>query len=63
MCADGFDQLTPNEKIFIYYLSQAAIAGRDIAIGQHHPNALEVRDLMEQIYTHADGIDSAVHST
>jgi dipeptidyl-peptidase-3 len=58
--ADGFDQLTPKEKIFAYYLSQAAIAGRDIAIDQHHSAALEVRDLFEQIYTHSDGVDSAV---
>ncbi len=58
--ADGFDQLTPKEKIFVYYLSQAAIAGRDIAIDQHHHAALEVRDLFEQVYTHSAGIDTAV---
>lgn len=58
--ADGFDQLTPKEKIFCYWLSQAAIAGRDIAIDQHHPRMLEVRDLFEQVYTHSDGIDPAV---
>jgi dipeptidyl-peptidase-3 len=58
--ADGFDQLTPKEKIFCYWLSQAAIAGRDIALDQHHPRMLEVRDLMEAVYTHSDGIDPAV---
>jgi dipeptidyl-peptidase III len=58
--ADGFDQLTPKEKIFAYYISQAAIAGRDIAIDQHHPDALEVRDLFEQVYLHPAGIDSTV---
>jgi len=58
--ADGFDQLTPKEKIFCYWLSQAAIAGRDIALDQHHPRTLEVRDLMEQVYSHSDGIDPAV---
>ncbi len=58
--ANGFDQLTPKEKIFVYYLSQAAIAGRDIAIDQHHAAALEVRDLFEQIYTHSVGVDTAV---
>ncbi len=58
--ADGFDQLTLKEKTFCYYLSLAAIAGRDIAIDQHHPNALEVRDLLEQVYTHPQGIDSTV---
>ena len=34
--ADGFDRLTPKEKIFSYYLSLAAIAGRDVTIDQHH---------------------------
>jgi dipeptidyl-peptidase-3 len=55
--ADGFDQLTSKEKIFAYYLYLAAIAGRDIAIDQHHPNALEVRDLFEEVYKHPQGID------
>ncbi len=58
--ADGFEKLTPKEKIFCYYLSLAAIAGRDIAIAQHHPNALEVRELFEQVYTHGQGIEPAV---
>lgn len=57
--ADGFDQLTPKEKIFIYHIAQAAIAGRDIAIDQHHPDALEVRDLFEQVYLHSSGLDSS----
>ena len=56
--ADGFDELTSKEKIFSYYLYLAAIAGRDIAIDQHHPNALEVRNLFEQMYTHSKNIDS-----
>ncbi|MBI1805274.1 MAG: peptidase M49 [Ignavibacteriae bacterium] len=58
--ADGFDQLSPKEKIFGYYLNCAAIAGRDIAIDQHHPSALEVRELFEQAFTHSQGIDSTV---
>lgn len=58
--ADGFEQLTLREKIFAYYLYLAAIAGRDIAIDQHHPNALEVRDLLEEVYKYSQGIDPAV---
>jgi dipeptidyl-peptidase-3 len=58
--ANGFDELTPKEKIFSYHISQAAIAGRDIAIDQHHPDALEVRDLFEQVYLHSSGVDSTV---
>ncbi len=58
--ADGFDQLTLKEKIFSYYIYQAALAGRDIAIDQHHPNALEVRDFMEEVYQFSSGIQPAV---
>ena len=58
--ADGFESLPTREKILLYYLSQAAIAGRDISIDQHHRSALEVRDLLEGILTHPEGIDSTV---
>ena len=60
--ADGFESLPTREKIFLYYLSQATIAGRDIAIDQHHRNALEVREILEGILTHPDGIDMTVLS-
>jgi dipeptidyl-peptidase-3 len=60
--ADGFEKLTPRERIFSYYLYLASLAGRDIAIDQHHPRALEVRDLFEEVYTHAEGVDTAVVS-
>lgn len=58
--SDGFDQLTQKEKLFSYFLYLAAIAGRDIAIDQHHPNALEVRDLFEQVFMYPKGIDSTI---
>jgi dipeptidyl-peptidase-3 len=58
--ADGFDQLSPREKIFAYYLSCASIAARDIAIDQHHPDALEVRTLFEEVYRHRAAVDTAV---
>ncbi|HWP82987.1 MAG TPA: peptidase M49 [Bacteroidota bacterium] len=59
--ADGFEQLSTREKIFAYYLAQAAIAARDISIDQHHRNALEIRDLIEDIVSHHEGIDPAVY--
>ena len=58
--ADGFDQLSARERVFAYYLSLAAIAARDISIDQHHPRALEVRALVEEVYTHSSGIDPTV---
>ncbi len=60
--ADGFEQLSSREKIFGYYLSQAALAARDIAIDQHHRYALEVRDLIEGLISTKTGIDTAVYS-
>jgi dipeptidyl-peptidase III len=55
--ADGFEALPLREKTLIWHLYQAAIAGRDIYIDQKHPDALEMRSVLEQIITHADGID------
>jgi len=59
--ADGFEKLSLKEKIFTYYLAQSAIAARDIAIDQRHRYALEVRELLEAIYTHPKGIDKKVY--
>lgn len=58
--ADGFDELSLNEKIFAYYLSLASIAARDIAIDQNHRHGLEIRDLFEEVYKHSGSIDPAV---
>ena len=59
--ADGFDALTLREKIFVYHLSQAAIAGRDIAIDQRHRCGLSLRSLLEAVYTHPEGIEPRVY--
>lgn len=56
---DGFDLLPLRDKILIYHLSQAAIAGRDIFIDQKYEHSLELRDLLEETLTHADGVDAA----
>lgn len=54
---DGFEQLPLNERILIYHLTQAVIAGRDIFIDQKYAHALEIRDLIEEIITHAKQVD------
>ena len=56
---EGFEQLSTRDKILVYHLSQAAIAGRDIFIDQKYGHSLEIRDLIEEILTHAEGIDGA----
>jgi dipeptidyl-peptidase-3 len=50
--ADGFEDLTREERVLAFYLSRAAIAGRDILFDQMGRNLLEVRDLLEEILTH-----------
>ncbi|MGH9410106.1 MAG: dipeptidyl-peptidase 3 family protein [Vicinamibacterales bacterium] len=55
--ADGFGELSIRDKILIYYLSEAAIAGRDIYYDQRYAHGLEMRDVLEAILTHAEGID------
>jgi dipeptidyl-peptidase-3 len=50
--ADGFEELTPRERVLAFYLSRAAIAGRDILYDQMGRDLLEVRDLLEEILIH-----------
>jgi dipeptidyl-peptidase-3 len=57
--ADGFAELPVREKILIFHLYQAALAGRDIYYDQRYASNLEMRDVLEEVLTHADGIDPA----
>jgi dipeptidyl-peptidase III len=58
--ADGFTALTLDEKRLVWHLYQAALAGRDIYYDQRYVHNLEMRDVLEEILTHPDGIPSAV---
>src|SRR5689334_5582612 len=55
--ADGFEALPLDQKILIFHLYEAAIAGRDIFYDQRYAHNLELREVLEEILTHADGID------
>ncbi len=57
--ADGFENLTARDQALCFHLSRAAIAGRDIYLQQRCAAGLPMRDLLEEILTHADGIDPA----
>ena len=46
----GFVNLDPPRKIYIYYLSQAALCGRDILWDQNNQYNLVVRNVLETIY-------------
>ncbi len=47
---DGFEQLAICQKIFIYYLAQATLYGRDIVFDQFGKYNLRVRKTLETIY-------------
>ena len=57
--ADGFRDLPLREKTLVWHLGQAAIAGRDIFYDQRYAHNLDMRDLLEAIVTHPDGVDRA----
>src|SRR5919201_36586 len=54
--ADGFEKLPLNEKLLVWHLYQAAIAGRDIYYDQRYAHNLEMRNVLEEIITHPAGI-------
>jgi dipeptidyl-peptidase-3 len=58
--ADGFDELPTDQKILIYHLYEAALAGRDIYYDQRYAHNLAMREVLEEIVTHAEGIPEAV---
>ncbi|MBI5851748.1 MAG: peptidase M49 [Planctomycetes bacterium] len=57
--ADGFAQLTPRDRALCYHLAQAAIAGRDIFLDQRFAYALEIRDVLEELFVHAAALEPA----
>ncbi|TAJ12732.1 dihydrofolate reductase [Marinilabiliaceae bacterium JC017] len=48
---NGFDQLSLERKKLLYYLSEAALAGRDILFDQNYKHNLLIRDVLEAIYS------------
>ncbi|MCI8999232.1 MAG: dihydrofolate reductase [Muribaculaceae bacterium] len=50
-----FEKLTPQQRILIYYLTEAAITGRDILWDQNGKYNLAIRDLIENVYTNYNG--------
>lgn len=51
----GFNELSLNQKKFIYYLTEAALAGRDILWDQNGRYNLQLRQLLEGIYRNYQG--------
>ena len=64
----GSTKLPAGEKLLIWHLYQAALAGRDIYYDQRYAHNLEMRDVLEEILTHPGrdrsrdaGRDPALH--
>lgn len=46
----GFEDLSQRQRLFVYYLTEAALAGRDILWDQNCRYNLAIRDLLEDVY-------------
>lgn len=51
----GFEELSLKQKELVYYLSEAALAGRDILFDQNGKYNLAIRKTLETIYTEYKG--------
>lgn len=51
----GFDDLTLKQKELVYYLSQAALQGRDILFDQNGRYNLVIRKMLEAVYLNYQG--------
>jgi len=47
---NGFEELNLQKKLYIYYLSQAAIAGRDVLWDQNYKHNIAIRTIFEYLY-------------
>lgn len=51
----GFEDLSQRQRLFVYYLTEAALAGRDILWDQNCRYNLAIRDLLEDVYANYNG--------
>ena len=52
---EGFEKLTLRQKTLVYYLSEAALQGRDILFDQNGRYNLRIRRMLETVYTQYRG--------
>ena len=52
---NGFSALTLQQKLLVYYLSEATLCGRDITFDQFGRYNLRIRKLLEAVYIHYQG--------
>lgn len=58
--ADGFDALPLDQKMLIWHLSRAALAGRDIYYDQRYRHSLAMREVIEEILVHGADVAPGV---
>ena len=51
----GFEQLSLKQKKYVYFLTQAGLAGRDIMYDQNYRHNLKIRRALENIYQNYQG--------
>jgi dipeptidyl-peptidase-3 len=54
--ADGFTALPLKDKVLIWHLYQAALAGRDIYYDQRYRHSLAMRKILESVLRHPQGL-------
>jgi dipeptidyl-peptidase III len=52
---NGFENLTINQKILVYYLSEATLVGRDITFDQFGKYNLRIRKMLETVFVDYKG--------
>jgi len=55
--ADGFKTLPLKQKLLIWHLYQASIAGRDVYYNQRYDRGKAMRLMLEQVIRHPEGVD------
>ena len=60
--ADGFETLSLGDKMLVWHLYQAALAGRDIYYDQRYRHNLAMRDILEEIVAHAEALPAPLRA-
>ena len=58
--ADGFQALPLEQKLLVWHLYRAALAGRDIYYDQRYQHNLPMRAMLEAVISHPDGVPEGV---
>lgn len=51
----GFDQLTPQQRMYVYHLTQAGLSGRDIIYATNYRHNLEIRHIIDEAMANYSG--------